>query len=275
MKQQKNGMRWAFIIFMVVLILALTYCTRFMLVQIEDMEERELLDSTSISKEELENTIQNGITEEISLEKEAILPEEEVPIPTERMLQVTSLKKENDDIVGWLEIEGTDINYPVLQGEDDTYYLTHNYKKEWSSKGSIFLSKDYNWEIPSCNYMIHGHNLNNGTMFQELLKYEKESYYQEHPTIRFTTETEDAEYDIISVFLSKVYYKHEKDVFRYYYFIDAKTEEEYNHFIDNIEKASLYPIQKTASYKEQLITLSTCSYHTKDGRFVVVGRKAK
>ena len=275
MKQQKKGMRWAFIIFMVVLILALTYCTRFMLVQIEDMEERELLDSTSISKEELENTIQNGITEEISLEKEAILPEEEVPIPTERMLQVTSLKKENDDIVGWLEIEGTDINYPVLQGEDDTYYLTHNYKKEWSSKGSIFLSKDYNWEIPSCNYMIHGHNLNNGTMFQELLKYEKESYYQEHPTIRFTTETEDAEYDIISVFLSKVYYKHEKDVFRYYYFIDAKTEEEYNNFIKNIKTASLYPIQETANYKDQLITLSTCSYHTKDGRFVVVGRKAK
>lgn len=275
MKLQKNGMRWAFIIFMVVLILALTYCTRFMLVQIEDMEERELLDSTSISKEELENTIQNGITEEISLEKEAILPEEEVPIPTERMLQVTSLKKENDDIVGWLEIEGTDINYPVLQREDDTYYLTHNYKKEWSSKGSIFLSKDYNWEIPSCNYMIHGHNLNNGTMFQELLKYEKESYYQEHPTIRFTTETEDAEYDIISVFLSKVYYKHEKDVFRYYYFIDAKTEEEYNNFIKNIKTASLYPIQETANYKDQLITLSTCSYHTKDGRFVVVGRKAK
>ena len=112
-------------------------------------------------------------------------------------------------------------------------------------------------------------------MFQELLKYEKESYYQEHPTIRFTTETEDAEYDIISVFLSKVYYKHEKDVFRYYYFIDAKTEEEYNNFIKNIKTASLYPIQETANYKDQLITLSTCSYHTKDGRFVVVGRKAK
>ena len=85
---------------------------------------------------------------------------------TERMLQVQSLQEENQDIVGWLEIEGTTINYPVLQGKDNEYYMTHNYKKEKTRNGSIFLSKDYDWNIPSSNLLIYGHNLQNGTMFQ-------------------------------------------------------------------------------------------------------------
>ena len=121
--------------------------------------------------------------------------------------------------------------------------------------------------------LIYGHNLNNGTMFQELLKYEKESFYKQHQIIRFTTEKEEAEYEIIAVFKSRVYYKSEKNVFRYYYFVNAKTEDEYNEFVKNAKKESLYNIDKNAEYGDQLITLSTCSYHVKDGRFAVVGRK--
>lgn len=183
------------------------------------------------------------------------------------------LRSINEDIIGWIEIENTNINYPVLQGTDNEYYMTHNYKKEKSKKGSIFLTKDYDWNIPSTNLLIYGHNLRNGTMFEELLEYENEEFYKEHPIIRFTTAEEDAEYVIISVFKSRVYYKYEKNVFRYYYFVNAKTQEEYNEFIGNAKKASLYNIEETAVFGDQLITLSTCSYHTEDGRFVVVGRK--
>ena len=192
---------------------------------------------------------------------------------TERMIKVKSLQKENSDIVGWLEIEGTSINYPVLQGEDNEYYMTHNYKKEKSKNGSIFLDKDYDWTIPSSNLLIYGHNLKNGTMFQELLKYDDEEFYKNHQKIRFTTEKEDAEYQIISIFKSRVYYKSEKNVFRYYYFINAETKEQYDNFIKNAKKASLYDIKETAEFGGQLITLSTCSYHVEDGRFVVIGRK--
>lgn len=99
-------------------------------------------------------------------------------------------------------------------------------------------------------------------------------FYQEHPIIRFTTNKEDAEYEIISAFKSKVYYKTEKNVFRYYFFVNVKTEAEYNEFVQNAKKASLYDIDKTAEFGDQLITLSTCSYHIEDGRFAVVGRKA-
>ena len=191
---------------------------------------------------------------------------------TKRMIQVKSLQQENSDVVGFLEIENTNISYPVVQGNDNEYYMTHNYKKEKSKNGAIFLDKDYDWNIPSNNYLIYGHNLNNGTMFQELLKYANESYYKEHPTISFTTADEEGVYDIISVFRSKVYYTSD-NVFKYYFFINPKTKEEYNDYIKNIKEISLYNIEQTSDYGAQLITLSTCSYHVKDGRFVIVGAK--
>ena len=193
---------------------------------------------------------------------------------TKKMIQVKSLKQENSDIVGFLEIENTNISYPVVQGNDNEYYMTHNYKKEKSKNGSIFLDKDYDWNIVENNYLIYGHNLNNGTMFQELLKYENENYYKEHPTILFTTIDEEQTFDIISVFKSKVYYTSD-NVFKYYFFINPKTEEKYNDYIKNIKQESLYKIEKTANYGTQLITLSTCSYHVKDGRFVIVGAKVE
>ena len=194
-------------------------------------------------------------------------------IKTERMLQLEKLKKQNNDIVGWLEIPNTKINYPVLQTTDNEYYMTHTYKKEYSKDGSIFLDKDYNWDVPSSNLLIYGHNNKNGNMFQELLKYEDESYYKEHPTIKFTTVNEDCTYEIIAVFKSRVYYKSEKNVFRYYYFINAENEEEYNNYVEESKKASLYDTGKTAEYGEQLLTLSTCEYSQEDGRFVIVARK--
>lgn len=192
---------------------------------------------------------------------------------TERMLRVQELKKTNNDIVGWLEIDNTKINFPVLQGSDNEYYMTHTYNKEYSSDGSIFLDKNYDWNIPSSNLLIYGHNNKNGNMFQDLLKYEDENYYKEHPNIRFTTVEDDSLYEIISVFKSRVYYKNEQNVFRYYFFINADNEEEYNYYVEESKKASLYDTGKTATYGEQLLSLSTCEYSQEDGRFVVVARK--
>ena len=192
---------------------------------------------------------------------------------TERMLQLEELKKQNNDIVGWLEIEGTNINYPVLQGIDNDYYLTHNYKNEEVAGGSIFLDKDYSFLNKSENLLIYGHRNKYGLMFEDLIKYEDENFYKEHSTIRFTTILDDSEYEIISVFKSRVYYKNEEDVFRYYYFVNADTKEEYEEYVDNCKKASIYDIDISAEYGEQLLTLSTCDYTQENGRFVVVAVK--
>ena len=193
---------------------------------------------------------------------------------TERMAKLEELQRENSDIIGWLEIENSNINYPVLQGEDNEYYMTHNYKKEYSKEGSLFLDKDYDWNIPSSNLLIYGHN-NRGTnsMFTGLINYKDEDYYKAHKTIRFTTNSEDAEYEIISVFLSRVYYKAETNVFRYYYFINAENEQEFNEYVQNSKDASLYDIEATAEYGDQLLTLSTCEFSQEDGRLAIVARK--
>ena len=195
-------------------------------------------------------------------------------VETERMKKLKELQKENSDIVAWLQIEDSKINYPVLQGEDNSFYMTHDYKKEYSKDGSLFLDKDYDWSVPSSNLLIYGHNNRGSTeMFVDLMNYKEEDYYKNHKTIRFTTAEEDAEYEIIAVFLSRVYYKSEKDVFRYYFFINAENEQEFNEYVENSKKASLYNIDATAKYGDQLLTLSTCSFHTEDGRLAVVARK--
>ena len=253
----------------ILITLSIIYIINIFLDKKQAIQESKLLDKIEIN----ENQVNETITEEIVNESTQENIEETINQENERILKVQKLQEENPDIVGWLEIEGTSIYYPVLQGDDNEYYMAHNYKKQKSKNGSIFLTKDYDWSIPSSNLLIYGHNLSNGTMFQELLKYEKEDFYKKHPIIRFTTNNEDAEYEIISAFKSRVYYKSEKNVFRYYYFVNAKTEAEYNEFVQNAKKASLYNIDKTAQYGEQLITLSTCSYHVEDGRFAVVGRK--
>ncbi len=257
---------FVYILLSILILISAIYIIKFLLSKEEAKKESELLDTVEINNNEIEKETKE--TEEMTEKTNEVENKE-----TERMLKVKELQKENADIVGWLEIENTSINYPVLQGEDNEYYMTHNYKKEKSKNGSIFLNKDYDWNIPSSNLLMYGHNLGNGTMFQELLKYQNKEFYNNHKVIRFTTAKEDAEYEIISVFKSRVYYKSEQNVFRYYYFINANTEEEYNNYVENAKKASIYEIEPTAKYGDQLITLSTCSYHVKDGRFAVVGRK--
>ena len=213
---------------------------------------------------------ESEILNTIEIDETQITPEK-----TERMLQVEELRKENSDIVGWIEIEGTNINYPVLQGEDNNFYMNRNFQKEESVYGSLFLDADFDWNNPSSNLLIYGHNIQDGSMFHNLLNYADEEYYKEHPNIRFTTAEEDATYEIIAAFRSRVYYKSEQDVFRYYYFVNPESKEEYDEFVENAKEASLYDTGKTAEYGDQLITLSTCSYHTEDGRFAVVGRKVE
>lgn len=273
--------------------LACIYISKFFGLKIEAVEESQLLNSIVIERQSGDN--QNEIMEEEkqqgtedvnqieennqnSTRNDGNVDNQENEeqgenVVTERMLKVEKLQEKNEDIVGWIEIEDTNINYPVLQGEDNEYYLTHNYKKETSQKGSIFLTKDYDWDLPSTNLLIYGHNIMNGQMFQNLLKFADEEFYKEHPVIRFTTQNEDKEYEIISAFKSRVFYKSEQNVFRYYDFVNAENEEEYNEFVKNAKEASLYDIEKTAKYGDQLITLVTCSYHTEDGRFVVIGKE--
>ena len=224
--------------------------------------------------EHLENSDYNFLAEYIdndyNLENKT---ENKTNDKTERTVKLEELYDKYKNVVAWIEIPNTNINYPVVQAEDNDYYLDHTYKKTYSSRGSIFLDKDVSFERPSDNFLVYGHRSKSGTMFEGLLQYENESFYQSHKIINFSTLEEDAEYEILAVFRSKVYNKSDIGVFRYYFFINAENEDEYNSFISNAKKSSIYETGVNASYGEQLLTLSTCAYHTKDGRFVVVAKK--
>jgi len=217
-----------------------------------------------------EKQVNENILNEVSIDKAQI-----TDTNTERMLQIKELQKENQEIMGWLEIEDTNINYPICQTNNNDFYLTHNYKKEKASTGSLFLDKDFDMVNGSSNYLIYGHRNKQGLMFEDLMKYAKEDFYKKHTKIKFTTLKEDVDYEIMSVFYSRVYYQDEKNVFRYYYFVNAENENEYNNYVEQCKKVSIYDTGITAEYGEQLLTLSTCEYSQEDGRFVVVAKKVK
>ncbi|MDF2821979.1 MAG: SrtB family sortase [Clostridiales bacterium] len=159
------------------------------------------------------------------------LPEVEPTI----LPKFVELHNENPDLIGWINIEDTKVDYPVMQTkEDNEFYLRRNFEKESDRGGLPFLDN--------------------------------------RSTIHFDTIYEESEYEIVAVFLSQIY-KVDDDVFKYYKFFQANTEKEYNDFIDNVKNLSLYDTGIHAEYGDQLITLSTCEYSNENGRFAIVARK--
>lgn len=188
--------------------------------------------------------------------------------------EYADIYNKNKKLIGWIQIDDTMINYPVMQTVNNEYYLDHNFNQEEDKNGCIFM--DYQCDVvKGCdNIILYGHHMKSGKMFGTLNKYSQKSYYDEHPTILFDTIYEKGEYQIMYVFRSKVY--SEEDVnFKYYQFINAGSEKEFNSYINEMKALSLYDTDVTAAYGDKLLTLSTCDYQENKGRFVVVAKKIK
>ena len=178
----------------------------------------------------------------------------------------------NKRLIGWLKIDDTKIDYPVMQTTNNEYFLDHNIDQQYDKNGALFLDKDCNVLTPSTNLIIYGHHMKNGNMFGTLDKYSSEDYYKEHPIIRFDSIYEKGLYEIMYVFRSRIY-NEEDVVFKYYQFIDAMSEQEFESNMQEMAAISLYDTGVTASYGDRLLTLSTCDYYVEDGRFVVVAKR--
>lgn len=183
-----------------------------------------------------------------------------------------ALYQKNKKLIGWLKIDDTKIDYPVMQTLNNEYYLNHNFNQEEDRNGCIFM--DYQCDvIKGCDNMIlYGHHMQSGKMFGTLSKYSSENYYKEHARIQFDTIYEKGSYEIMYVFRSKVY-SEEEVTFKYYQFINAASEQEFNSYMKEMAELSLYDTGITAAYGDKLLTLSTCDYQESDGRFVVVAKK--
>ena len=195
--------------------------------------------------------------------------EENIPDPVpENALRFEKLIARNSDFAAWLKIPGTEISYPVMSSPEEDYYLHRNFDREESRSGTPYMAKGCDTE--SDNILIYGHNMKNGTMFADLLKYEDESFFIQNPTISFDTVEKSSDYRILAVFFEQIHYQDEENVFRYYDYSGRLTKKQFEEYINAIKKISLYDTGNNTEYGNQLITLSTCSHHTENGRFVVV-----
>lgn len=195
---------------------------------------------------------------------------------TGEMIEVLSeyaeLYQMNSDLAGWISIDGTIINYPVMhKPESLNYYLYRDFYKKYSNGGSLYVREPCDVDTPSDNVTIYGHNMkNSGTMFHQLLDYTKESFWQEHQYIRFDTLSERHTYQIVAVFKTSA---NVGEGFSYHLFVNAGSESEFNEFVDTCKDLAFYDTGVTASYGDKLITLSTCEYTLDNGRLVVVAKR--
>ena len=173
----------------------------------------------------------------------------------------------NQDIVGWISIEDTKINYPVMQTpESPDYYLHRNFSRESSSQGCIYVRETCDVNTPSDNVTIYGHHMKDGSMFAGLMKYEDKSYWETHDTITFDTLTEHHTYKIFAVFKTTASVG---EGFAYHEFENAESVGTFDAFVSKCRKLSLYDTGITPVYGDKLICLSTCEYTQTNGRLVV------
>ena len=179
----------------------------------------------------------------------------------------------NDDMAAWLVVPGTNIDYPVMWTPfDENYYLYRDFEEKDNTNGCLLLDTDSSLDPLTTNLIIHGHNMKSGAMFGNLTDYEDKDYYDKHKEIILHTKKEQKNYEIIAVFRSQVYKKTD-DVFKFYKFFEANTQEEFDDFYNNIKELSIYDTGVTATYGDHFITLSTCVYHVQNGRFVVIAKE--
>jgi len=189
--------------------------------------------------------------------------------------EYAKLYQANNDIIGWVKIDGTKIDYPVMQTKDDPeYYLHRNFDKEYADSGTPFLDASSDIFLPTSNFLVYGHNMKNGTMFHDLLKYESKDFFEEHKTFTFDTiyKGGQGEYEVIAAAYSKIYPKDSKK-FKYYQYASISTESDFNEYVGGVKALAAYDTGITAEYGDQLLTLSTCAYHTDEGRFFVVAKR--
>ena len=197
-------------------------------------------------------------------------PTETEPTMLPKMEQ---LYAQNPDVIGWIHIPDTKVDYPVMYTPyDPEKYIHMNFKGQYSIGGLPFIDSDCSLDPESDNLIFYAHNMNNGTMFENITYYAYKNFWKEHPLIYFSTLYEERTYEVVAAFPDKVYSPTD-DVFKFYQFIDAEDEEDFNRAVAYYKEKAKVDTGITPQYGDNLITLVTCAYHEKYGRFVVIARQ--
>ena len=186
-----------------------------------------------------------------------------------------ALSEENPDMVGWIRIDGTDIDYPVVQRADEpNYYLKHDFAGRYTDYGCPFMQADCDALAPSDNLIIYGHNMKDGSMFADLAKYRSKDFWQAHKTVWFDTELGSSAYEIFAVIHTTVQ-ADDADAFPFYRFVDAASPEEFADYVSACKARVLYDTGISAEYGDKLLTLSTCDNITDNGRLLLIAKQTE
>ncbi|MEG1524722.1 MAG: class B sortase [Clostridia bacterium] len=187
------------------------------------------------------------------------------------MENLVALRAQNQDFVGWLRLNGTKLDYPVMQSLNrPRYYLRRDFLGEKTGGGLPFIDEGCDLTGNRANLIIYGHNMKNGTMFGDLKRLQKQAFYELHRTLTFDTPERAGTYRIVSVYLTEI----RADVtFKFYQYTMIDTEEAFHNYCQNVAAASQYPVDTEFCYGDELLTLVTCSNHAKEGRLVVVAKR--
>lgn len=185
-----------------------------------------------------------------------------------RLSKYKIIKEKNSDVCGWISIPNTPVNYPVMQTIDSpNFYLKRNFAKEGSSYGVPYLDERSIFKSAS-NYIIYGHNMKDGSMFAAVTNYDSKKYYINHPIICFDTLESCDRYQVVAAFRIDV----DNNKFKYSNYINM-DEKSFNEYVKQCKRLAPYDTKVDVNYGDTLITLSTCEYSYKNGRFVVVAKK--
>ena len=191
----------------------------------------------------------------------------QVPNETEQApisVDFDALTKENGDIIGWLYCEDTPIQYPVVQSDDNDYYLRRDLHGEYLSGGTLFADYRCQGVGTDQNFIIYGHNMKNSTMFGTLEKYKQQSYYEEHPVLYYLTADADYKIELFAGLVTKSDSK--------IYSPSFGDTQSFESVLQGIKEKSTFNSDVTVTGNDHIVTLSTCSYEFNNARYVVFGK---
>lgn len=174
------------------------------------------------------------------------------------------LLKVNKDVVGWIKVPDTVIDYPVMQSTDNKYYLEHDINGKKLKSGSIFMDYRNTPAGENWNTILYGHHMKNGTMFKDLMKYKKKDFFKKNRVISFDTLYGNSRWEIFSVYITDIYFDYIQTRF--------ETTEEYLGFLNRITNKSLYKSDVKLGENDKILTLSTCTYEFDNARLAIHAR---
>lgn len=251
----------------VILILAFIFGATFAGIQIIREHSENIESSDSYTELEKYVNIPEASIAMEELETNLLEPEDAHISRKKPTIDFNALMAINQDCIGWICIPETEINYPIVQGSDNSYYLKHLFNGQWNNNGCIFLDCRVNVSLSDRHSIIYGHHMKNGTMFSELAKYKKQEYFENHPTGLLITPDVIYQIDFFAGYVV--------DTKDNAWNVSFQSDEGFETWIKEIKQKSCVESSLYPAVTDRILTLSTCSYEFDNARFVLHGRISK